>query len=122
MRIARVSIKLAPALVLALATAVSGHATAGVTEQAICSFGTQPPGPCTVTDRVRRDGSHVMDFRAGERRARFIGRARDGWWSGLLDGRPAMGRELNRGRIAYRTTDLTRAFEWWYPGSEHGTY
>lgn len=63
-----------------------------------------------------------MVFEHADGRNVFIAKHQSGWWSGTLDGRPAMGVELNRGHMRISTVDLTRRFVWWYPGYEHGTY
>lgn len=77
---------------------------------------------CTMRDQVGADGTHHIAFVSGKTTTRFVGKAQSGWWSGTLDGRPAMGYERNRGHVVFSTTDLAHTFSWWSPGSEHGAY
>lgn len=86
-----------------------------------CSIDERPATPCTMTDRVE-GGGHVMTFQAGGTRVTFTGRGQTGWWAGKLNGKPAMGYELNRGHTRISTYDLQTSFAWWYAGQEHGTY
>lgn len=97
-------------------------ASAQQAERVFCAFDDAPPVPCTMTDQAMRPGEHRMEFSDGKRRVRFAGRSQSGWWSGTLDGRPAMGFERNRGYTVISTTDLETRFAWWYPGAEHGRY
>jgi len=87
-----------------------------------CALNDAPAVACRMTDHVDAKGTHSMEFVFGTQRARFSGRSQTGWWSGQLDGQPAMGRELNRGHVVFSTVDLTSTFEWWSEGSEHGSY
>lgn len=87
-----------------------------------CSLNQAPAVDCQMSDEVRPDGNHDMQFVFGGKRVRFSGKAQTGWWSGELDGDPAMGFERNRGHTTYSTTDLKTSFEWWSKGSEHGSY
>ncbi len=91
-------------------------------ESVHCSLNDAPAVACRMTDTVDANGAHSMEFVAGTQRIRFSGRSQTGWWSGQLDGRPAMGRELNRGHTVYSTVDLKTTFEWWSEGNEHGSY
>lgn len=91
-------------------------------EQVRCSRDDGPAKPCTYTDTVRPDGSHRMVFSGGPGPTIFIGKPQTGWWSGKLNGKPAMGYERNRGNIVFATTDLSSRFAWWYPTEEHGSY
>lgn len=95
---------------------------AAVVQQVQCSRDSAPAAACRLSDRVGKDGTHSMEFVVGEQRVRFVGKSQTGWWSGKLDGRPAMGYELNRGHTVYSTADLKTTFEWWSEGSEHGSY
>ena len=52
----------------------------------------------------------------------FVGRRMGPWWSGELDGEPAMGFELNRGHVVLSTRDLEHTFRYWADGMEHGNY
>lgn len=104
-----------------LAAAISLSASAQESQQARCAIDYAPDRPCTMTDTVK-DGIHRMTFRFDGREVTFVGRSQTGWWTGELDGRPAMGFERNRGHAIFSTTDLTTVFAWWYPGQEHGTY
>ncbi len=90
--------------------------------QVQCTVDHAPPRPCVMRDRVAPDGTHDITFETGDGSVRFVGRTQGGWWSGQLDGKPAMGYERNRGRVAYSTADLARTFEWWSQGHEHGAY
>jgi opacity protein-like surface antigen len=87
-----------------------------------CSLNDAPAVACRMTDKVDANGTHSMEFVFGTQHARFNGRSQTGWWSGQLDGQPAMGRELNRGHTVYSTVDLKTTFEWWSEGNEHGSY
>lgn len=110
----------------AAAAACVAHAdvvrTDAVTASVQCSLDDAAAVACRMSDSVAADGTHTMEFAFGEKRVRFVGKSQTGWWSGQLDGRPAMGRELNRGHTVYSTTDLKTAFEWWSEGNEHGAY
>ena len=52
----------------------------------------------------------------------FRGNRQGRWWSGTLNGKPAMGYELNRGHVVFNTRTLDQAFEYWTQGKEHGSY
>ena len=97
-------------------------AAAASPETVRCSLDEIPPTRCTMTDTIAPDGSHRLLFRANGIRIRFVGRSQTGWWSGTLNGKPAMGYERNRGNVVFSTTDLKQSFAWWYPRDEHGTY
>jgi hypothetical protein len=75
-----------------------------------------------MSDQVATDGLQTMEFVFGNNHVRFTGKSQTGWWSGQLNGQPAMGRELNRGHVVFSTSDLKTTFEWWSKGNEHGTY
>lgn len=111
-------------VVMLLLCGLSAPARAGepVVTQVQCSFDYAPPQPCEMRGSVRADGSHEITFESAAASARFVGTSQSGWWSGELDGKPAMGYERNRGRVAFSTTDLARSFEWWSEGNEHGRY
>jgi hypothetical protein len=86
-------------------------------DQVSCIFGDAPrPTPCTLNDVADR-GGHRMTFVAGRLRATFVGHRNSGWWTGKLNGKPAMGYEINRGRTVYSTLDLQERFEWWSRGT-----
>lgn len=104
--------------------ALAGPACSGeaVETSVHCVFDYAPAQPCTMRDHVEPDGTHVMTFVSADARTRFTGRSQTGWWSGELDGRPAMGYELNRGHIVFSTVDLETTLEWWSEGNEHGAY
>jgi len=108
----------------AAACAGIGHAedTAQAGEPVHCALNDAPAVACRMTDQVDANGTHRMEFVFGSQRARFSGHSQTGWWSGQLDGQPAMGRELNRGHVVFSTVDLATTFEWWSEGSEHGSY
>ena len=77
--------------------------------------------PCTMTTEGTGDALRVM-WEAGGEAITFSGQIGGGWWSGDLDGSPAMGHELNRGNVVFSTSDLDRTFQYWSPGMEHGSY
>lgn len=83
-----------------------------------CASNDAPAVACRMSDTVAADGTHSMEFAFGTQHARFSGKSQTGWWSGQLDGQPAMGRELNRGHIVFSTVDLKTTFEWWSHGSD----
>lgn len=93
-----------------------------VAREAYCSLDMAPAVPCSVTDTVDADYVHAMRFEFPGHVVRFEGKSQTGWWSGKLDGKPAMGYELNRGHTVYSTVDLGTRFEWWTPGMQHGNY
>ena len=95
---------------------------AAVAEPVKCSLDDVPLAHCRLIDTIQADGSHRMEFQADRAQVLFIGRSQTGWWSGTLNGRPAMGYERNRGNVVFSTTDLKQRFAWWYPRDEHGTY
>lgn len=110
-------------LCLALAALMAPACSAKpVTASVHCALGFNPPAPCRMSDEVAADGTHTMVFTVGDKQVRFTGRPQSGWWSGRLDGRSAMGYDLNRGHVVFSTTDLKTRFEWWSEGNEHGTY
>ena len=94
----------------------------GEGEAATCVSGTSAPVACrllfsgggeatTLTATAKDGGEHV-----------FKGRRQDGWWSGTLNGAPAMAYELNRGHVVFASTDLGARWEYWTAGNEHGSY
>lgn len=87
-----------------------------------CARDDAPAKPCAMRDRVDPDGTHHMTFVSAQTRTRFVGKSQGGWWSGQLNGRPAMGYERNRGHVVFSTTDLKTTFTWWSEGNEHGAY
>jgi hypothetical protein len=87
-----------------------------------CSWNDGPAKPCTYADTVQPDGSHRMTFSGNGKPTIFNGKPQTGWWSGKLDGKPAMGYERNRGNFVFSTMDLSSRFAWWYPTEEHGSY
>jgi hypothetical protein len=105
-----------------LATISVARAAAPVTESVHCSLNYSAAEACQMSDQVASDGLHTMEFVFGSNRVRFTGNSQGGWWSGQLDGQPAMGFELNRGHLLFSTSDLKTTFEWWSNGNEHGTY
>lgn len=109
-------------LLTALLVVPGAPANAQEVERVFCAFDSAPAVPCTMIDRAVRPGEHVMEFSDGKRRVRFSGRSQSGWWSGTLNGKPAMGFERNRGHLVFSTTDLGTTFAWWYKGAEHGSY
>lgn len=87
-----------------------------------CELDHGRPQSCSMTDHVDQQLVHSMRFTLPDRTVTFEGKAQTGWWSGTLDGKPAMGYELNRGHVVYSTTDLGTTFEWWSAGMQHGNY
>lgn len=87
-----------------------------------CEIDHGKPEPCRMSDHVDSHLVHAMRFTLPSRTVTFKGKAQTGWWSGTLDGKPAMGYELNRGHVVYSTTDLGTTFEWWSAGMQHGNY
>lgn len=87
-----------------------------------CSIDDGPAFACTYADTPLPDGTHRMDFNGRGGHVQFVGKAQTGWWSGRLNGKPAMGYERNRGNIVFSTSDLQTKFAWWYPTQEHGSY
>ena len=114
-----------PALVILLATfaASVGVAQAGpVAWQAECSADGAAASACVIDDKVDATGVHHMGFATSDKHHTFVGKPQTGWWSGQLDGKPAMGYERNRGHVVFSTTDLQSTFEWWSKDNEHGSY
>lgn len=115
--------KMFPLACLALigfaAPACSGEA---VVVSVHCALDGAPARPCKMSDRVEADGTHDITFVSAQSRTRFVGKSQGGWWSGQLDGRPAMGYERNRGHVVFSTADLKTTFTWWSEGNEHGAY
>jgi hypothetical protein len=105
-------------MLLALA-AVAAPAPA---EAVRCTLDERPIAGCRMADTVLADGRHRLVFSGGGKRVVFEGQGANGWWSGMLDGRQAMGRDRNRGYTEFATRDLQHRFSWWYPANEHGTY
>ena len=96
-------------------------------EDVTCSFDDGSAERCTmtVTDVLGTgDGGPDQEivWTASDRAVLFVGRRMGPWWSGELDGAPAMGRELNRGNVVFSTRDLERSFQYWADGMEHGSY
>lgn len=107
------------ALALAL---IAAPLAAQTPEKVMCALDGAKPAPCTMTVTASADGNHSLVFAAGTKRVRVTGKSQTGWWSGTLDGKPAMGIEMNRGYTRWSSTDLTQTFDWFYPGQQHGTY
>lgn len=96
-----------------------------IVQDGTCVVGTHAARPCRIEIKVDgAGGARRVRFSMSGQSVEFIGHAQGPWWSGTLDGRPAMGYELNRGHVVYSTRDLDpdTLFEWWSPGMEHGTY
>ena len=83
----------------------------------LCEINYSKADTCRMSDTVAADGTHTMVFVTGQQRIEFVGKSQTGWWSGKLEGQPAMGREINRGHIMFSTVDLQSAFEWRSSGS-----
>lgn len=97
-------------------------AAALAAESATCVFDTAPPEPCEIAFTVAQGSTRMTARGRSGRRVVFVGRRESGWWSGTLDGAPAMGHELNRGNTVFSTRTLDRSFQYWTRGNEHGTY
>lgn len=101
----------------------SAAAADGPGQPAFCLFADAVRAvPCRYRDTILADGRTSVTWQAGPRRVTFLGRRQDGWWSGTLDGRTAMGFERNRGNVTFSAADLSTSFAFWFPRSEHGTY
>lgn len=113
-----------PASRVAPATTAAANADAeqGAASTMYCALNGAPAQACRMDDTVDADLVHAMRFSIGPNVVRFDGKAQGPWWSGQLDGKPAMGYELNRGHTIYSTGDLTTQFEWWYADMQHGSY
>lgn len=108
-------------LALAAVVALAGPAAAQSTAVR-CSIDYAPERACRLADTASANGMHRMVFRSGARTLVFVGRQQTGWWTGRLDGRPAMAYERNRGNVVLSTYDLKTTFTWSYPGQAHGSY
>lgn len=78
----------------------------------LCEINDSKADDCRMSDTVAADGTHTMVFITGQQRIEFVGKSQTGWWSGKLEGEPAMGREINRSHIMFSTIDLKTTFEW----------
>ncbi|MBO9663860.1 hypothetical protein [Dokdonella sp.] len=78
----------------------------------LCEINDAKADDCRMSDTVAADGTHTMVFITGQQRIEFVGKSQTGWWSGKLEGEPAMGREINRSHIMFSTIDLKTTFEW----------
>lgn len=96
---------------------------AGKAEAATCVVGDAAPQPCTMSFGIPDDAaSRVVSFKIGNDNVVFRGNNQGPWWSGALDGNPAMGYELNRGHVVFSNQKLDQQFEYWTKGNEHGSY
>ena len=104
--------------------AALGLALQATAEPATCVFDTLPPEPCTVSFAVHGEGATELRAKStkGGHAAIFVGQRQSGWWSGTLDGAPAMGYELNRGNVTFATRALGKTFQYYTSGGEHGSY
>ncbi len=103
-----------PKVILLASVLASGCAfAADVTMPVQCSRDDAAPVACEFADTATKDGTHTMDITHGDQRTRFIGQRQGPWWSGTLDGKDAMGYEINRGHMVIATRDLQSTFEWW---------
>lgn len=88
-----------------------------------CQSGAQPAQTCRMNIKTEPgDADMTLEFTLASGSVRFKGQHQSAWWSGQLNGKPAMGYELNRGHTLYSTTDLSTTFEWWYGDMQHGSY
>lgn len=95
-----------------MAGATNGRADEPAKWPGFCSLDAGQPKPCSISDRVTADGQHDLRFSFDGITARFLGRNAGAWWSGKLNGRPAMGYERHRGYTIFSATDLKATFEW----------
>lgn len=109
-------------LILSLAAPAVAQGGATGVDAVRCALGAQPARKCSLKDSASSGGAHTMVFTGAGPKLTFVGKRQNGWWSGRLNGKPAMGYERNRGYVVMTTYDLSTNFAWWYPGSEHGTY
>jgi len=107
---------------VSIAIATAAYGATPVTQPGHCSSNYTEAVACRLSDVVGDDETHTLEFTFGNTRVRFVGKSQTGWWSGKLDGQPAMGYELNRGHVVFSTIDLKTTFEWWTEGSQHGRY
>lgn len=98
--------------VVVLAAATGGRAEAPATWSGFCAQDDGEAAPCTISDAVDAEGRHDLRFSIGGTDVRFTGTHQGPWWSGDLNGQPAMGYERNRGDTVFSTTDLKSSFEW----------
>lgn len=78
--------------------------------------------PCTASYTSGGNGAFTASYKVGGKTVKFAGKRQGAWWSGTLNGKAAMGYELNRGRVTISTQSLDSTFEYWSPGNEHGSY
>ena len=95
-----------------LAGTTGSSAQAPVTWTGFCGLNATKPAPCSISDSVAADGQHDLRFSFANTAVGVFGRNAGAWWSGELNGRPAMGYERNRGHTVLSTTDLKTTFEW----------
>ncbi|NEU94943.1 hypothetical protein [Bradyrhizobium uaiense] len=100
------------AAVASLAGTAGSSAQGLVNWSGFCALDAAQPKPCSVSDTVATDGQHDLRFSFGSIAVSFFGRNAGAWWSGELNGRPAMGYERNRGHTVLSATDLKTTFEW----------
>lgn len=88
-----------------------------------CQSGAEPAQTCRMEIKTEPgDANMTLEFTFASGSVRFKGQHQSAWWSGQLNGKPAMGYELNRGHTLYSTTDLSTTFAWWYGDMQHGSY
>ncbi len=100
-------------ILLAFVLAAPCASAADVTMPVQCSRDDAAAVACEFADTVAKDGTHTMEIRHGGQRTRFVGQRQGPWWSGRLDGKDAMGYEIDRGHMVISTRDLQSTFEWW---------
>ena len=105
-----------------MSLALIAAALAAAAEPATCVFDTAPPEPCRIGFSVVKGATRMQARSNSGKQAVFVGKRGSGWWSGTLDGKPAMAHELNRGNVVFSTRDLGRSFQYWTSGNEHGSY
>jgi hypothetical protein len=87
-----------------------------------CVVNASEARPCFTRFTTDVRGVRTVRMAIGKTEYIFIGRAKNGWWSGRLNGKPAMGYELNRANVKFSTSDLTLSVQYYYTGFENGTY
>lgn len=96
---------------------------AGHKESATCVVGGGKQTACTISfGPADNEASRVVAFKVGSDSFIFRGNSQGRWWSGTLNGKQAMGYELNRGHVVFSNQALDQQFEYWTKGNEHGNY
>ena len=94
----------------------------GEGEAATCVSGSSAPVPCRLLFAGGGDAMTLSATSTDGGEHVFKGQRQDGWWSGTLNGAPAMAHELNQGHVVFASVDLGARWEYWTAGNEHGSY